>query len=194
MHCYCFNQFVKTKSYDVSFSEFKKVDIVTDGEQTIATEQEKGDDQLYCKDWLKNYGFQNLAVIGTSLVAVGINIIATTVLTLSVQIEESHTVNDETMGMFQKLTIFQWINIGVIILIININLVDTDEKGNQNLFLGFLPIFNGQFEDFNSEWYGQIGKTICLTLLMNIFTPHISKLSIPFLKIFFRFNDRSWTQ
>lgn len=55
---------------------------------------------MYCDDWFFNYGFQQSAVVGTSLVVVVINVIASTVLTLTVTIEKNHTVNDETMGQF----------------------------------------------------------------------------------------------
>ena len=97
---------------------------------------------------------QQATVVATSLVVVVINVIASTVLTLSVVIERSHTVNDETMGQFKKLTILQFINIGVIILIINLDIgLETDENGDKKLFLGFLPIFNGQYADFDSDWY-----------------------------------------
>lgn len=120
-----------------------------------------------------------------------INVVASTVFIFSVIIERSHTVNDETMGQFKKLTILQFINIGLIILIINIDIgLDTDENGDKDLFLGFLPIFNGQYADFNSEWYAQVGKTLCLTLLINIFSPHASKILLPFVKLFFRCLDR----
>lgn len=76
-------------------------------------------------------------------------------------------------------------------LIINFDFTETDEDGSKKLFLGFLPFFNGTFKDFNSEWFAQIGKTLTLTCLINIFTPHISKLTMPFLKIFKRLKDRS---
>lgn len=121
------------------------------------------DPTKYCEEWFFNYGFQQAAVVGTSLVVVVINIIASTVLTLTVGLEKSHTVNDETMGQFQKLTILQFINIAVIILIINFNfteekiMVDGDnlEEAEKNkLFLGFLPFFNGEFDDFTSDWFG----------------------------------------
>ena len=62
------------------------------------TSKPTNDTTPYCEDWLFNYGFQQSAVVGTSLVVVIINIIASIVLTLSVGIEKSHTVNDETMG------------------------------------------------------------------------------------------------
>lgn len=92
-------------------------------------------------------------VVGTSMVVVVINVVASTVLTFSVAIEKSHTVNDETMGQFKKLTILQFINIGLVILIINADLVGVDDNGEKRMFLGFLPIFNGQYADFNTEWY-----------------------------------------
>lgn len=63
------------------------------------------DDKLYCEDWFFNYGFQQSAIIGTSLIVVVINVIASIVLTISVGMEKNHTVNDETMGQFSKLTI-----------------------------------------------------------------------------------------
>ena len=44
-------------------------------------------------------------MVGTSLVVVVINVIASTVFIYSVIIERNHTVNDETMGQFKKLTI-----------------------------------------------------------------------------------------
>lgn len=42
-----------------------------------------------------------------------------------------------------KLTILQFINIGVIVLIVNFDFTGIDEDGTKKLFLGFLPIFNG---------------------------------------------------
>lgn len=137
-----------------------------------------------------NYGLQQSAVVGTALVVVVINVIASLVFTLSVRIEKSHSIKEETMGQFKKLTLLQFINIGIVVLIINFNLTETDEKGESEPWLGFLPIFNGEFSDFSSEWYSQIGKTICLTMLINIFSPHASKISIPFLKVFLRCLDR----
>ena len=193
MHCFCFKKLIAT-GYEVrkiSFTEFQVMD--------EATQTPKEDETLYCEDWFFNYGFQQSAIVGTSLVVVGINVIASIVLTLSVGIEKSHTVNDETMGQFQKLTILQFINIAVIILIINIDLTSSSDVVDKDdseppLFLGFLPIFNGQFDDFDSAWFAQVGKTLTLTLLINIFTPHVSKLSLPFLKLLKRCLDRGCSQ
>ena len=95
MHCYCFNKMVKGEGSQVSwitFTEFEKFN-----ETTSTYSEDKG---YYCYDWLINYSSQQLAVIGTSLVVVVINIIVSIVLSISVTIEKNHTVNDETMGQF----------------------------------------------------------------------------------------------
>lgn len=87
----------------------------------------------------------------------------------------------------------QWTNIACVILIVNMDLVVGEPDpvtGDQPLFLGFLPIFNGAYEDFNSGWYENVGKTICLTMCINIVSPHISKLTIPLITLLFRFIDR----
>jgi hypothetical protein len=78
----------------------------------------------------------------------------------------------------------QFINIAVVILVVNMQLV----KGR---LFGFLPLFNGKYPDFNSDWYGNVGKTLCLTMLINIFSPHASKLLLPLINLLSRCLDRS---
>ena len=97
-------------------------------------------------------------------------------------LEGSHSTNDETKRQFQKILIMQFINIAVVILIVNINLFE-------NGLLGF-PVFAGDYDDLNSDWYAQVGKTISFTLFLNIFTPHASKLFWPMLKACRRCKDR----
>lgn len=122
-------------------------------------------------------------VVGTALVVTVINIITNTIFEKIVFVEKKHTINDETAGQFTKILLMQFINIAIVILIVNMKLLNT------KLF-GFLPLFNGQYTDFNSEWYGNVGKTLCLTMLINIFSPHASKLLFPLLNLLSRCMDR----
>ena len=55
------------------------------------------------------------------MIAVVINIIMAMILSAIVSFEKNHTENDETMGLFKKLVILQFINIAIVILIINMN-------------------------------------------------------------------------
>jgi len=102
-------------------------------------------------------------VIGTSVVVTLINIITCMIFEKMAIVEKKHTVNEETTGQFIKIFIMQFMNIALVVLIVNMNL----SIG----FLSFLPIFNGEYLDFNSGWYENVGKTICLTMVINISLP-----------------------
>lgn len=53
------------------------------------------------------------------MVVVIINTIVCMFFEYVVVIEKKHSVNDESMGMFIKITIIQFINIGLIVLLVN---------------------------------------------------------------------------
>jgi hypothetical protein len=51
-------------------------------------------------------------------------------------------------------------------------------------------LLNGNYTDFNPDWYQNIGGTLSFTFFLNTFTPHASKLFLAFMLIFWRFLDR----
>ena len=75
-------------------------------------------------------------IIGTSFVVVIINIISCTIFELISRFEKHHTQNAETLGMFAKITIMQFVNISLIILIVNFKDVHLSYK-----LFGVIPIF-----------------------------------------------------
>ena len=87
-------------------------------------------------------------IIGSSFVIVIINIITCMIFEKIVAFEKRHKLNEETIGQFVKITIMQFVNIALVILFVNFDFI-----GQDNLFLGFLPIFNGSYKDFNVGWY-----------------------------------------
>lgn len=114
------------------------------------------------------------------------------VLRTIVEYEAHHTQNDKTMVTFFRLTLLQFINIAVITLLVNMDLYPDETS----LFLGFLPILNGNYPDFDSAWYAQIGTSLSFTLFLSIFTPHGSYFLFAFLKSLRRCLDRgcrSWS-
>jgi hypothetical protein len=66
------------------------------------------------------------------------------------------------------MAFLSYINIGIIIFIINFNLEWAQ--------IGSLPFFDGQYGHFTVDWYRSIGSTICITLLFMCFSPHIENL------------------
>ena len=109
MHCYCIEQAkVNTKGFlDISFD----------------TKEFNNDKTKYCNKWAINYAIQKSMVVGTALVVTVINIVTNTIFEKIVFVEKKHTINDETSGQFTKILLMQFINIAVVILVVNMQLV-----------------------------------------------------------------------
>jgi hypothetical protein len=118
-------------------------------------------------------------------IVVTINVIMTVILEIVTKMEKNHSQNDETLSKFYKITILQFINYSMLTLIINFKI----ESMKDFYFLGFIGIFQGKFDDFSADWYEKIGSIMCVTLAINIFSPHFSKLALPILKLLLRWYD-----
>ena len=72
----------------------------------------------------------------------------------------------------------QFVNIAVILLLVNFNFQSQEnDDGSRGLWLlGFLPILRGQYTDFSARWYANVGTVLCVTLTINILSPHGSLL------------------
>ena len=87
-------------------SDLMEVDFTTEAYQVDPKFVKGPDEDLnLCKVWFFNYVLQNGMVIGSSMVAVGINVITCLIFEKTVVIEKKHTKNDETLGQFKKITI-----------------------------------------------------------------------------------------
>lgn len=94
--------------------------------------------------------------------------------------EKSHSESEDTKSMFVKVSIMQFVNIAIIQLVLGFRL----ESYSQSCFLGFIPAFRGNYEDFSTHWYREVGATLGVTLFFNIIgshTPYAKKFLIAFL-------------
>lgn len=89
------------------------------------------------------------------------------------------------MSAFVKITILQYINIAVIVLLINFNGRIISDNFKVEAY-----VFNGQYSDFTSDWYRDIGATLCVTLFLQTFTQHGSKIFWPVVSCLLRCWDR----
>ena len=174
MGCYCKAQAIKDPQ-SITKMTFEELALEVDPEE----------DYRYCRTWAINFALQNGMVVGSSMVVVAINVITCTIFEMIVRVERKHSVNEETNGQFTKITLMQFINIAIVVLCVNFDFIQGD-----GLFLGFIPIFNGAYPDFTVSWYAKVGKTLCMTLLIAIFSPYASKMAFPALKLWSRMMDR----
>ena len=117
-----------------------------------------------------------------------INVVICFLLDNVTKVEKAHSQNDETLSKFYKITILQFINYSVLSFVINFKF----ESFRDYSFLGIIPLFKGNYTDFTPDWYRQIGSSMCVTLTLNIVSPHFSKLILPGLTYLRRWYDRGF--
>ena len=101
----------------------------------------------------------------------------------TISFEKRQTYNEETQQQYIRILILSFVNIGLLVLLVNMDLTIDDSN-----FLG-LPILNGEFRDMNSDWYGKVGVTISFSMVLTIFTGHVSYFAFAFLNVAFRWMD-----
>lgn len=169
MNCYCLNQ----------------MKVLKDPKKVLATSFDsiKGAGKTqYCKEWFYVYAYDMALKFGAPMVIIAINVIVPIVFHLLSEFEHATTKTEETERTFKKVAILSYFNIAIVILMINMN-VGLD-------FADGFPILNGNYADFNTKWYKNVGAALSFTLLVNVFTPQMSKLSLPLIKVFLRCLDR----
>ena len=119
---------------------------------------------------------------GAPLVIIGINLIVPIVFGILGSFEHALTKTEQTERTFKKVAILSYFNIAIVILIINMNVGIKFTEG--------FPILNGSYKEFSASWFKNIGAGLSFTLLVNVFTPQGSKLTLPFIKTFLRCYDR----
>lgn len=87
----------------------------------------------------------------------------------------------------------QFINIAIVILLVNFNVGDMFadvQIGHDQGLVEVVPVLAGDYTDFSALWYYNVGATLCVTLSMNIFSPHLGKVAQPMLSMLLRCWDR----
>jgi hypothetical protein len=94
--------------------------------------------------------------------------------------EKHRNATSELSSRVMKIFIAQFLNTGIIILIVN-------TRFTRKPIVEFL---NGTFDDFIPEWYLNVGTTLLMTMLINVVSLPIINLTILFLKAIGRCCDR----
>jgi hypothetical protein len=54
-----------------------------------------------------------------------------------------------------------------------------------------MPILGGDFKDFSVEWYRQVGAVVCVTMAINVVSPHVKYVGLPMITFCRRACDRN---
>ncbi len=112
-------------------------------------------------------GLKSLMVnIGISLFVVILNEILTRISVKMITWIGFSTYSEQFTSISNCIFILTFFNTGVIVLFANANL------GQAISFLA--GVFNGPYNDYSSEWYGDVGNTMIQTMMINVLMPIIS--------------------
>ena len=163
-HCFCLAWY-QANGTDISgtLEEFKKVD--------------PGLAENPCEDW--KYSYENafyLTIITGACVGL-INTIVCLIFELVAPLEKCRTWTDEYRGIFERITVIQFLNVGALFIVSDFSLgFERGEKAEK------FPILVGKHRDFDPAWFYDVGAKITMALLMNSFVPHFGRMAEPFVQ------------
>lgn len=138
--------------------------------------------EALCKDWLATFISVSLLTYGGSIITLAINVLLRTVIYTLIAWERHWNKTSELLSRALYLFLLQFVNTGVLILLLNAY-ISTD----------FSMFRGGEYEDFLPAWYGTVGVAITLTMTINIVLPHITPLLFTLFNSCARCYDRSCT-
>lgn len=114
-----------------------------------------------------------------------VNVIAQHIFQFLGKFQKFYTKNEQTLSIMSNILWLQFINFAFIPIVTQFYLRVRP--------LHAFGLLNGLYPDFNYDWYQEVGAVLCYTMLINCFTPHLSKLAKPIIKFLLRFWDRSFS-
>lgn len=163
-----------------------------------------GDETLHCQEWAIALASSIALEYGAPAVIIIINQCVPIIFQWLAELESSKIIdfnkNDEILGAFRKITILQYFDIAIIILLVNMNfgikdllmdagLRDFLVRNGLGVLLNF-PVLAGEYDDFSARWYRSVGAALCFTLCINVLSPQLASLVEALLGLCKRWRDR----
>lgn len=171
MHCFCLRIHNKDGNVGAAMPEFLEADPTTP--------------ENYCEEWL--WVFENnmyLTIITGALVGL-LNTICVKIFEFIVVLEKLPTSMDIIKAQFSRIVMVQFLNIGALLLFADFTM------GYSKAEMNGLIILTGNYKDFDTNWYYDIGAKISMAMISNSIVPFIGKLFEPIIVAILRwFLDR----
>lgn len=96
-----------------------------------------------------------------------LNAIITIILSYLTKTEKNKNLTSDKSSNMIKIFIGQFVNTGLMLLLVNTR-IEAIKSWN-----AAFPILNGNYNDFDSGWFKNVGCTIFFAMIISIVTPHI---------------------
>jgi hypothetical protein len=168
LHCYCL-QVYQANEGDVSssFPEFLALDPTLE--------------ENPCEEW--KWVYENnfyLIIISGAMVGL-LNSICVALFENIVIFEKCLTLDDQIKAQFSRIVMVQFLNIAWVLIFADFNLGYDSETT-----IG-LPILQGNYRDFDTKWYFDVGAKISMAMVSNSISPFVGRIAHPFVQPLLRF-------
>jgi len=169
VHCYCLS-IKDTVGVAAAMKNFTKVD--------------PDIPENPCEEWLWIYENALILTVLSGAMVGAINGIVCFIFEAVAPFEKCLCYTDEDRGIFERITMIQFLNIGALFIFSDFTL-GFDRKSFS------IPILVGNHKDFDTAWYYEVGAKISMAMVSNSIAPHGGKFAEPFIKKILRwFLDR----
>mmetsp|Transcript_77143 Transcript_77143/g.218305 ORF Transcript_77143/g.218305 Transcript_77143/m.218305 type:complete len:1105 (-) Transcript_77143:145-3459(-) len=126
-----------------------------------------------CEQWIWHQSLASGLLVGSVAVVCLLNQVLVLIFTYLVTWERHDTMTSQNTSQFIKLLFCQFLNTALLILLVNA----TDYGLLDNVWIvKVLQFLNGNYSDFDSDWYAAVGSGLTLTILMQVFTVTVPQL------------------
>jgi hypothetical protein len=142
------------------------------------------DQEPPCQDWQWKYENAFYLTIICGAMVGAINGIVCFIFEATGPLEKNLTFEGESRGIYNKIGMIQFLNIGVLFLLSDFTLgfEDDTKKGKK----GAIKILMGKYTDFDTLWYYDVGAKITMAMISNSLAPHGKTFSEPIVKALLR--------
>eukprot|EP00936_MAST-01D_sp_MAST-1D-sp1_P002018 g2018.t1 len=131
-----------------------------------------------CKTFATNFLYANGLVYAAAAAVVLVNTVLKTLLLALARFERHPSVSEEASSAATKIFYSMFLNTGIIAIIVNARLPPTISNPIPSSF----KLLHGEFDSTTRKWYSVVGVAVCMTMLLNVFVPHIPLLVASVLK------------
>jgi len=131
-----------------------------------------------CQAWSTQTSLTYGRMVGTILAVLVLNNVLLAIYTVFISWERLMTLSQVTKSQLQKLFAAQFINTGLLALLVNARIESVPDVLS---FIKVLSIGEGNYYDLNSEWFTAVGSSVLITIFMQVFSTTIPPLVISYL-------------
>lgn len=134
-------------------------------------------EKTICQPWIENQVRENLLkygkLVGTIIAVLVLNQVLLLLYAIFIQWERLTTVSEVTKSQLVKLFAAQFINTGLLAILVNAKIESVPDILS---FIKILSIGEGNYYDMTALWFTAVGSSVLITIFMQVFSTTIPPL------------------